>query len=268
MASIPWFCANRSNSAMTKIIGLANSCKDCPERHYFRGGTYECLKVKGSTLNADSSIPAWCPLADYPPLVGAAAAAQICESVAAQSGNSLFRSGAKICAGQIRAFDAEEHQILIDYDKNGDAVFGTDPEARIAANGAEPIYQVFLRGLKVFVDTDKSAYENNLKTCPEDTRIVYTAPPDSAMAKDAEMTLNLPPAMTPFGMLVRALRIVAGTTLYDMAKHLGCTPAMLSGIEFGRKPLTDEMIAETSAYFSSLGIHDTLHALNAAREAK
>lgn len=50
---------------MTKIIGLANSCKDCPERHYYSGGAYECLKVKGSRLNADSSIPDWCPLTDY-----------------------------------------------------------------------------------------------------------------------------------------------------------------------------------------------------------
>lgn len=122
---------------MTKIIGLANSCKDCPERHYYSGGTYECLKVKGSTLNVDSSIPSWCPLADYPPLVGAESAAQICDSVAEQSRNSLFRSGAKICAGQIRAFDAEEHQVLIGYDKSGDAVFGTDPEACLAAPVAD-----------------------------------------------------------------------------------------------------------------------------------
>lgn len=51
---------------MTKIIGIANSCKDCSERHYYSGGAYECLKVRGSRLNADSSIPAWCPLPDHP----------------------------------------------------------------------------------------------------------------------------------------------------------------------------------------------------------
>jgi hypothetical protein len=51
---------------VTKIIGTANSCKECPNRHYFSGGTYECMKVQGSRLNADSSIPAWCPLADHP----------------------------------------------------------------------------------------------------------------------------------------------------------------------------------------------------------
>jgi hypothetical protein len=81
---------------------------------------------------------------------------------------------------------------------------------------------------------------------------------------DAAPFLNLPPAMTPYGMLVRALRIVAETTLYDMAKYLKCGPAMLSGIEFGREPLTDDMVARTAAYFSSCGILGTLDALNAA----
>lgn len=42
---------------------------------------------------------------------------------------------------------------------------------------SEPIYQVFMRGLKVYVDTTKEAYDNNLRTCPEDVRIVYAAPP-------------------------------------------------------------------------------------------
>lgn len=50
---------------MTKIVQLVNSCKDCPNRHYYSGGTYECMKVQPSRLNDDMSIPAWCPLADY-----------------------------------------------------------------------------------------------------------------------------------------------------------------------------------------------------------
>lgn len=82
----------------------------------------------------------------------------------------------------------------------------------------------------------------------------------------ARRALNLGPAMTPFGMLVRALRIVAGTTLYDMAKHLSCTSAMLSAVEFGRQPVTDAMVADASAYFSGRGIPDTLHALKAAAQ--
>jgi hypothetical protein len=52
---------------VTKIIGIANSCKDCPHRHYYSSGTYECLKVAGPEyLAADGRIPAWCPLPDHP----------------------------------------------------------------------------------------------------------------------------------------------------------------------------------------------------------
>jgi hypothetical protein len=54
----------------------------------------------------------------------------------------------------------------------------SERDALLAAAGKEAvaIYQVFMRGLKVFVDTTKEAYEYNLKSCPEDVRIVYTAP--------------------------------------------------------------------------------------------
>lgn len=31
------------------------------------------------------------------------------------------------------SFDAEEHQVLLGYDKNGNPIFGTDPVARAAA---------------------------------------------------------------------------------------------------------------------------------------
>ncbi|SDI64587.1 hypothetical protein SAMN04487926_12121 [Paraburkholderia steynii] len=51
---------------MTKMIGLANSCKECPHRHYYSSGAYECAIVQNSRLNADNTIPGWCPLPDYP----------------------------------------------------------------------------------------------------------------------------------------------------------------------------------------------------------
>lgn len=51
---------------MTKMTGLANSCKECPHRHYYSGGVYECAIVQNSKLNADNTIPGWCPLPDYP----------------------------------------------------------------------------------------------------------------------------------------------------------------------------------------------------------
>ncbi|MBU9496228.1 hypothetical protein [Burkholderia multivorans] len=88
---------------------------------------------------------------------------------------------------------------------------------------------------------------------------------------EAEARLTDEPSLTnpltPYGMLVRALRIVTGTVLGDMAQHLGCSPAALSAVEFGRKPLTAVMVADTAAYFASVGIPDTLHALSAAWRA-
>lgn len=50
---------------MTKIVQTVNTCRECPNKHYYSGGAYECLKVQPSRLNADMSIPSWCPLADY-----------------------------------------------------------------------------------------------------------------------------------------------------------------------------------------------------------
>ncbi|WP_261524490.1 hypothetical protein [Burkholderia multivorans] len=95
---------------------------------------------------------------------------------------------------------------------------------------------------------------------------LYRAPADSGEARlTDEPSLKNP--LTPYGMLVRALRIVAETALGEMAKHLGCSPATLSAVEFGRKPLTAAMVADTAAYFSSVGIPDTLHALSAAWRA-
>lgn len=92
---------------------------------------------------------------------------------------------------------------------------------------------------------------------------LYTAPPAAGEAAQPSLTNPL----TPYGMLVRALRIVTGTVLGDMAQHLGYSPAALSAVEFGRKPLTAVMVADTAAYFASVGIPDTLHALSAAWRA-
>ncbi|WP_236658650.1 hypothetical protein [Burkholderia thailandensis] len=73
--------------------------------------------------------------------------------------------------------------------------------------------------------------------------------------------------LTPYGMLVRALRIVAGTTLMDMAQHLGRGPAELSAIEFGRKPVRDADIADAAHFFACAGIQSTTHALTIAARA-
>ncbi|MCA8017756.1 hypothetical protein [Burkholderia metallica] len=67
--------------------------------------------------------------------------------------------------------------------------------------------------------------------------------------------------LTPYGMLVRALRIVSGATLMDMATALLTTPAKLSSMEFGRVPVTHEFASDVAAYFDSLSIPGMYSAL-------
>lgn len=70
--------------------------------------------------------------------------------------------------------------------------------------------------------------------------------------------------LTAYGMLVRALRIVANTTLYEMGQALSLKPATLSAMEFGRVSVTAETVCDAAAFFESLGIEETLPALHAA----
>jgi len=90
-------------------------------------------------------------------------------------------------------------------------------------------------------------------------------PEPRAEVTDERPSLTNP--LTPYGMLVRALRIVAGTTLMDMAQHLGRGPAELSSIEFGRKPVRDADIVDAAHFFACVGIQSTTHALTIAARA-
>ncbi|WP_198391402.1 hypothetical protein [Burkholderia ubonensis] len=72
--------------------------------------------------------------------------------------------------------------------------------------------------------------------------------------------------LTPYGMLVRALRIVAQTSLYDMGQAMLLSPAKLSAMEFGREPVTPEIVREVGTYFESLGIHNMRPALQFAAD--
>ena len=85
-----------------------------------------------------------------------------------------------------------------------------------------------------------------------------------ARAEVTEEQPSLTNPLTPYGMLVRALRIVSGTTLMDMAQHLGRGPAELSAIEFGRKPVRDADIVDAAHFFACAGIQSTTHALTIA----
>lgn len=78
---------------------------------------------------------------------------------------------------------------------------------------------------------------------------------------------NLKHPLTPYGSLVRSLRTIAGVTLMEMAQGIGETPAWLSGIETGRKPLGQSVIRRTHAFFVCNGVPVTLELLvNASRD--
>lgn len=51
---------------MSRYIAI-EGCKECPHRHYYSAGAYECLKY-GTVLPASHilDIPAWCPLPKLP----------------------------------------------------------------------------------------------------------------------------------------------------------------------------------------------------------
>ncbi|AAQ54937.1 hypothetical protein Bcep22_gp01 [Burkholderia phage Bcep22] len=73
--------------------------------------------------------------------------------------------------------------------------------------------------------------------------------------------------LTPYGMLVRALRIVTGTLLYDMAKSMSLSPATLSAMEVGRRPVTCAEACGAADFFASRGLPGTLQALEHAIDA-
>lgn len=60
--------------------------------------------------------------------------------------------------------------------------------------------------------------------------------------------------MTPWGLLVRAGRIILGTTLMDMSKALGMRPSELSAYECDRQRLTDDVILAVMRFFDERGL--------------
>ncbi|WP_175777479.1 helix-turn-helix domain-containing protein [Burkholderia anthina] len=77
----------------------------------------------------------------------------------------------------------------------------------------------------------------------------------------AEEQPSLTKPLTPYGMLVRALRIVSGTTLFEMAELMRVSASTLSAMEFGRRPVTYDNAVFASDFFSDKGAPDTLSVL-------
>jgi HTH-type transcriptional regulator, competence development regulator len=55
--------------------------------------------------------------------------------------------------------------------------------------------------------------------------------------------------LTPYGKIIRKIRIDAECTLRDMAKKVGVTPAFLSAIETGAKAVPVNLIEKISQIF-------------------
>ncbi|MEN6082795.1 helix-turn-helix transcriptional regulator [Chromobacterium piscinae] len=61
-------------------------------------------------------------------------------------------------------------------------------------------------------------------------------------------------AITEFGKSVKKARIDAGVSLSAMAESLGVSAAFLSGLEGGRKNISDEWVNKIHSYFQSRGV--------------
>lgn len=60
--------------------------------------------------------------------------------------------------------------------------------------------------------------------------------------------------LTPFGERVRVYRLELSMRLKNMAEALGVSSSYLSGVETGRKELTDKFVGRVVKYFESCGI--------------
>lgn len=58
-------------------------------------------------------------------------------------------------------------------------------------------------------------------------------------------------ALTEFGKAVRKARIDLGETLVSMSGAIGTSASFLSGMETGRKKITDEWVSKINSFFES-----------------
>ncbi|KVX46865.1 hypothetical protein WT31_21520 [Burkholderia territorii] len=123
-----------------------------------------------------------------------------------------------------------------------------------------------------YIDSSIESSENGMAKVSRaflvELRNALAAPTQQPSGEVTEEQPSLTNPLTPYGMLVRALRIVSGTTLMDMAQHLGRGPAELSAIEFGRKPVRDADVVDAAHFFACAGIQSTTHALTIAARAQ
>lgn len=61
-------------------------------------------------------------------------------------------------------------------------------------------------------------------------------------------------ALTEFGKAIRKARIDADETLLSMSKAIGTSPSFLSGMETGRKKISEDWVEKIIAFFQKKGV--------------
>ncbi|WP_175867907.1 hypothetical protein [Burkholderia diffusa] len=130
---------------------------------------------------------------------------------------------------------------------------------------AKEIVADWIKGRGTYLDGEAYGAAVELVAFAISRTIAAQQPEPRAEVMDEQPSLTNP--LTPYGMLVRALRIVTGTLLYDMAKSMSLSPATLSAMEVGHRPVTYADACGAADFFASRGISGTLSALEHAIDA-
>ncbi|MGF6920267.1 hypothetical protein [Paraburkholderia sp. 40] len=129
------------------------------------------------------------------------------------------------------AFDAEQHQVLIGYDINGDAVFGTDPEARAAVPQAGMQFKPVGRCECAFsldecevCEANREAYQEHLAEQAATPQAFWTKEQVAAVRDDAK---QLHAKLSP-GTLIDDALPRASDALKDAGDAVTLTGAQLA----------------------------------------
>ncbi|WP_052231200.1 helix-turn-helix domain-containing protein [Burkholderia glumae] len=87
--------------------------------------------------------------------------------------------------------------------------------------------------------------------------VLAAASPAPAISESEDAAPSFASPLTPFGQLVRSLRVVTGALLGDMARAMGVSSAELSAIEFGKRPINPDQVKAISDFFENYGLPRT-----------
>ncbi|WP_257755154.1 helix-turn-helix domain-containing protein [Burkholderia glumae] len=155
---------------------------------------------------------------------------------------------------------------------NGERVLTISDDAVCGLDELDPFAPI-IRGaaaqLISFIGPGRDHVGNHVALSQSDP--VMDALPDDeaapAISESEDAAPSFKSQLTPFGQLVRSLRVVTGTLLGDMARAMGVSSAELSAIEFGRRPITPEKVKAISDFFENYGLPRTAPLLQGALDA-